>query len=387
MLKRELGLAQGNDSVDYTALIKMVFLAVTAVFLVGQMYTFVPLQSELSAYFGVSMQSAAMATSVFSFCYAAGLFVLGILSDKYGALPLMRLGMLGSMLCSVLLIFADSYASFLTLRGLIGFVTSAFPPAALGYAMRSMPERYKGHTVGFISSGFLVAAVFGQSTGQYFISHGGLDRFFLFQSVSFAALFTLSFVTGLKNEIAGGKKLISREVFSRKLLHLYLTAITLLFLFVSVFILLSVYSADVLAGIGLTVSKLRMITLPLMFFPIVASFFIGKYSSERVLIFGLMMIMLGFAGFIFASSAGLTVTAAIFAIGGTAIVIPSIITTIGKYAGASKGAAVSIYALLIFIGAGLAPVIANMFGSRQWFAMMLTAVSLFSLMSSYRGSR
>ncbi|MGD9809599.1 MAG: MFS transporter [Deferribacterales bacterium] len=386
MLKRDIGLAQ-SESVEYGYLFQMVFLAVTAVFLVGQMYTFVPLQGELSAHFGVSTASAALATTVFSFSYAAGLFILGVLSDKYGALPLMRLGMLGSMVCSVLLIFSDSYASFLTLRGLIGFVTSAFPPAALGYAMRSMPERYKGLTVGFISSGFLVAAIFGQATGQYFISHGGPERFFLFQSVSFGALLLLSFITGLKNEIAGGKKLISKAVFSGKLMHLYFTALTLLFLFVSVFILLSVHSADILGSIGLTVSKLRLITLPLLFFPIVASFFIGKYGSERVLMVGLGLLMLGCAVFISASGAGQTVTAAILAIGGTSVVIPSIITTIGKYAGESKGTAVSIYALLLFIGAGLAPVAAGFFSSGQGLAVMLTAVSFTALISAYRGSR
>jgi len=128
----------------------------------SSLYVTIPLISLFAEQFKVTTAQAAAAGSVFSLGFAIGCLMYGVLSDKYGRKRIIILGLVALTLISLLIGMVDSFLWLSVLRGLQGAAAASFSPVALAYAVEMFPAQKRVTTIGFISTGFLVAGVLAQ---------------------------------------------------------------------------------------------------------------------------------------------------------------------------------------------------------------------------------
>lgn len=129
---------------------------------VSSLYITIPLVSVFASIFEVSPAQAAWTSSAFSFCYAIGFLFFGPLSDRYGRKQIILIGLGVLTIVSPIIGLFDNLSWLITLRGVQGVAAATFGPAALSYAVEMFPAEKRVTTIGFVSTGFLMAAIVGQ---------------------------------------------------------------------------------------------------------------------------------------------------------------------------------------------------------------------------------
>lgn len=145
-------------------------LAFCGLTVVSHIYTMIPITGELARVFHIPAATAALASSIFSLCYALGFLVFGPLSDRFGRKPVMVYGLAALTVSTVVVGFVHTIGLLLAFRALQGFVAATFAPVALAYVFEVYPAEKRATTIAFISTGFLMAGIVGQIVSSW-ITH------------------------------------------------------------------------------------------------------------------------------------------------------------------------------------------------------------------------
>lgn len=142
------------------------------------------IDSDIRRFFHVSLTQSAITGSMFSLGFAIGCLLFGAISDKYGRKNVILMGLIGLAIISFLLGLVNSLSWLVVLRGLQGIAAATFSPVALAYVVESFPVEKKVTTIGFVSTGFLVAGIVGQVMSTVISQYFGWHMvFFLLSSV------------------------------------------------------------------------------------------------------------------------------------------------------------------------------------------------------------
>ncbi|HBS47328.1 MAG TPA: MFS transporter, partial [Paenibacillus sp.] len=150
-----------------------IILCWTGLVVMSSLYVTIPLITLFAQLFEISTMNAAAAGSTFSIGFAIGCLIYGALSDKYGRKTVIFAGLLFLALISLILGTVHSFAWILALRGLQGAAAATFSPVALAYAVEMYPAEKRVTTIGFISTGFLIAGIVGQVVSSMLSEHYG----------------------------------------------------------------------------------------------------------------------------------------------------------------------------------------------------------------------
>lgn len=211
------------------------------------LYVTIPLISLFTDLFSITPSQAAAAGSVFSLGFAIGCLVYGALSDKYGRKKVIVIGLMALTVISLLLGMVNQFAWIIVLRGLQGAAAATFSPVALAYAVEMFPANRRVTTIGFISTGFLMAGIVGQVVSDW-LSQFGWNMVFYVLTVLYAVTAVLVMRLLPKGEIHHAHaniweplKQIGSVFGRRNLLLSYIVALVLLMSFVSMYTVLGNY--------------------------------------------------------------------------------------------------------------------------------------------------
>ncbi|MEJ8547226.1 MFS transporter [Brevibacillus borstelensis] len=331
----------------------------------SSLYVTIPLVSMFAEQFDVTLTQAATSGSVFSIGFAIGCLIYGALSDKYGRKPVIFVGLIVLSLISLLLGAVDRFSWILVLRGLQGAAAATFSPVALAYAVEMFPAEKRVATIGFISTGFLVAGIVGQvfsgSIGQVY----GWNAVFYLLAAVYAATSMLVLWLLPKGEVQHPHANILEplqqigKLFTQKNLMLsYLVALVLLMSFVSVYTVLGNYLSE--PDFGLTSEEILSVRA-IGVFGMMISPFSGKlakrFGVRTVLRFALLLAVAGIAPLGTADNLSLLIGMSLIFVSGISLAVPSLISLVGQLAGKSRGIAVSVYTFILFAGTSLGPVL------------------------------
>ena len=155
-------------------------LVMMAVFVACNIYTLIPIYETVGSSISIATEQAILAGSIFTFCYAAGLFLFGGISDLVGRKLVIVFGMGISALATALVAFsADEWGLYIT-RGLQGFFLGSFAPAAFACTYELFETKKRTLLLALINSGFLAAGILGQ------IISSSLSSWFGWQTVFFS---------------------------------------------------------------------------------------------------------------------------------------------------------------------------------------------------------
>ncbi|NRD79563.1 MFS transporter [Bacillus sp. BRMEA1] len=353
----------------------------------SSLYVTIPLIPLFANHFSISPIQASAAGSIFSLGFAIGCLIYGALSDKYGRKQIIFIGIGVLAVISLVLGMVESFTWMIVLRGIQGFAAASFSPVALAYAVEMVPPEKRVMTLGFISTGFLVAGIVGQVVSAFMSVHYGWNTvFFLLAGVyTLTAFLILRFLPKGKpsqtpSSIGEPFKQIG-VVFSQKNLVLcYIVALVLLMSFVSMYTVLGNY----LIGSHFGLNKEQILYVrSIGVLGILLSPLSGRISKQfgvrAVLRGGLLMAIVGLASMGMISNLALLIFMSLIFVTGIAISVPALVTLVGQIGGKTRGIAVSMYTFVLFAGTSLAPIISIRF--MKMGSYMLTFVLLALVLS------
>ncbi len=298
-----------------------------------------------------------------------GCLIYGALSDKYGRKKVIFIGFIALTIITFLLGMVHSLTWLIVLRGLQGAAAATFSPVALAYAVEMFPAEKRVTTIGFISTGFLVAGIVGQVISGLIIQQYGWNAIFHLLAAVYAVTSLLVLWLLPKGEIhqthANVWEPIKHigKVFSQKNLVLsYLVALVLLMSFVSMYSVLGTYLSGPTFGLGdREILYVRSIGVLGMLISPFAGRLANRFGVRSVLRGGLTLAILGLSSLGFISSLPLLVVMSLIFATGIALAVPSLVALVGQLGGKSRGIAVSVYTFVLFAGTSLGPILSIQF--------------------------
>lgn len=345
-------------------------LVLSGLAVVSQLYLPLPLFEAIADDYEVSTGAAGLVSTVFGVAYASGFLFFGPLSDRFGRKAVMVPGLAALALSSLLVAFLPGFGWVLAARALQGFVAATLPPVALAYLPEQLPDRLKVFGIACMSAAFLLAGLLGQLYGG---ALGSLSAAVLPLVVVYAiaAVLVLLLPESVKESSStsdGGLFSVYRGMggllTEGALVRAYGGTLVLLFGFVGFYASAGLFAGESIERAGLDLTTVRAAAVPAMLLALAAPRFISRYGPRTVVWAGFAT---GSAGLLAAAAVtavtGLgdvtaiwrLVAASVVFVAGVSLAVPSVIALVGSLAPEKRGAAVALYAFILFIGASLGP--------------------------------
>lgn len=261
----------------------------------------------------------------------------------------------------------DNIGWIIALRAVQGLVAATFSPVALAYIMEMFPDAKKLTATGFLVTGFLMAGIIGQVISSFINQY--LSWNFVFGIMGIAYFITVFIVMAFlpcdniqrpKISVIGAISKMG-SLFKIKLLVLtYAVDIMLLMSMMCMYTALGYYLTEPQFGLNTQeILYVRAVGLIGILFASATGVLAKKFHFFNILIVGLIIasisqIMLGLVSNVIL----LTALSVIF-VAGIAVATPNVIELIGQLGGNARGSALSIHTVILFIGAGLGPILAT----------------------------
>ena len=384
-LNRRIGAAAASAQSEYPASRSVVALLVcTALVVLTQLYAAIPLIEPVSADLGADVTFALSAA--FSLCYAAGFLVWGPLADQYGRRRIMLIGLVGLTAATIGCALAQAAPTLGVLRSLQGFLAASFAPVALAYLAEAVAPARRGLAVGAMSTAFLVAGVLGQVVAELVALRFGWQAVFL-GSGALLAVATVGVALRLREPERRGDGAGLARRFAR-LAQVASRPTVLLLAFAHVTLLLSLVAMYTALGphlgrFGLDPSHvvlLRLVGLPGMF----ASLLTGRLAKRIGLAgvaragFALAAVGLALEAALAQSLLGVALASLVF-VTGVALAVPAMIGLFGESAAPNRASGMALNGFVLFVGASVGPIVAQLGWNFQWLLAGLACVMLISV--------
>lgn len=331
---------------------------------VSNLYITIPLVPVFVKTFDATSSQAALTSSSFSLAYAIGFLLFGPLLDRYGRKQIILSGLVLLSFFSPLAGLFNNLTLLIIIRGIQGFAASTFAPAALAYVVEMFPPDKRVTTIGFISTGFLMAGIIGQVVSSLVTQL--LNWSYVFYLLGAVYLLTTVLVAlfipkGIKHEIKGNSldffKQV-KEIFKQKnLIYSYFITLMLLFSFVGMY---TVFGSYLVRMFTLTSNDILLIRTAGIFGMLLSPFagkLVAKYSTKTVLRGGLTFAVIGLVCLGVSTNLDVLIVMSVVFVAGISVIVPTLIAFIGQLAGTARGIAVSLYTFILFLGATLGPII------------------------------
>ncbi|UII56937.1 MFS transporter [Cytobacillus spongiae] len=352
-------------------------LTITGIFVASNIYTLIPIYSNVAISLSVPEDHIVGAGSLFTLFYAIGLLYFGPASDKVGRRRIIVLGMLASSLSTLAVAFSTNLGTLYLFRSLQGLTLGSFAPVAFAYSFDLFSPKKRTLLLVFINTGFLMAGILGQLISSSITIKFHWDYVFYFFSICYFLLFVVSLLILPKTKTEHDQNTSLIKTFiellkNKQLLKCYAITFTLLFSFVALYDALARFyhgtydELFTIRSVGLIGAALSLFTAKL----------IDKYGIFTTLRAGLciaigsLILLTMFKGYY-----ELMILSILF-VASISLLIPTIITLIGTIGGTNRAKALSLYSFLLLTGASLASPIVMMFSFQH---VLLLLIGFFSL--------
>ena len=337
-------------------------LVITALFVLTQLYSAIPLIGSVSTDLGGNA-TFALSTS-FSLCYALGFLIWGPIADHYGRRACLLTGMALLTVATLSCAVTTSLSALAVARCIQGITAASFSPIALAYLSDSTPPAWRGTAIGAMSTAFLVAGIFGQVTAQAITERWGWHWVFgasalvLFICAGAIAVLMRDRTTRTPySSLIDQFTRVGALLTTPTILLLCSAHITLLLVFVAMYTALGPH----LVSLGYSPSDvliLRLVGLPGMFAALAGGKLSQRFSTITLARAGFL---LGVVGLILEACMHTSTTgigaASLVCVTGVAVAVATMITLFGQVAAPNRATGMAINGLVLFLGASIGPLL------------------------------
>ncbi|MDQ0089011.1 putative MFS family arabinose efflux permease [Paenibacillus anaericanus] len=347
---------------NYVFITLILFFAGLAI--MSSVYITIPLISVISMDFSVSEGRALWVSSSFTFSFAVGCLVFGPLSDRFGRKKIMLAGLTALTIVTFFLGFQSSLFFIILFRGIQGLAAATFSPVVLSYVVELFPQNKRVFTLSCMSTSFLTAGIIGQVFSSFVNAHLGWPYVFIILAAIYfiLSLLIFFFIPNLPANgihVADAFKQMRKTLGQKSLWFAYVVALVMLLSFVGMYTSLGEFLSS--SHYGFTNQQIlyvRSVGIFGMLMSLFSGRLIRKFGVISVLRSALILSAVGLTLLGTVTNMVFMIVMSIVFVSGIAVAIPSLVSLIGELGGPVRGAALSIYAFVVNMGATIGPILA-----------------------------
>lgn len=358
-LTTEKGLLVGTGSTT-------IVLFLSGICVISSLYMTIPLLPIIADQYGITLQQAAWAGSVFSIFFAVGCLFFGAIAERVGLKNVLVAGMFGLSMMTFLVGMSSTFTQLLILRAVQGVMAASFSPPSITYIGVMFPESKRLSTIGLVTSGFLMSGIIGQIISSSIAVVADWHAvFYLFSFIYFIAALMLLLILKKDPGNSESKTFLSvmgqfQRTFQKGALRAsFVIGITLLLSFIGMYTALENY---VTTHFGYTATEI-LYTRACGIFGIILAPFAGKFADrfgiKAVLYTGFTSAIIGLTGLGLSTIPLLSIVMSVIFVAGIALIIPTMLALAGKLGGKQRGPATAVYTFFMFSGASIGPIAAT----------------------------
>lgn len=354
-----------NMSLNYKLMTVILFWC--GLIVMSSMYLTIPLISIFSTSMNISPNEAALTSTIFCIFFAVGCLIYGPLSDRFGRKKVIVIGMGFLAIVSPLVGISDNLSWILFTRALQGAAAATFSPVALAYIVEMFPDNRKLTATGVLVTGFLMAGIVGQLISGYINQYLSWNYVFTIMGVFY--FFTLFVVLILlpSDDIQRPQRSFTESI--RSMVMLFKIKPMVMAYAVDIMLLMSMMCMYTALGYYLSGPPFDLNSQEILYIRAVgvigiilastSGILARKFHFFNVLIAGLSISAVSLIILGLTSSLPLIILLSVIFVAGVSVSAPPIIELIGQLGGKARGSALSVHTVVLFIGAGIGPIMAT----------------------------
>ncbi|UXS68047.1 MFS transporter [Staphylococcus chromogenes] len=336
----------------------------TGLLVMFSLYSTITTGTVIAQDLSVPVFQAPYASMAFSFAFAFGCLVYGLLSDKLGRKRVMIYGLIAHTLFTVISVFSTTFTMFVVLRACQGLAAAAYAPIIIAYISDLFPAQKRVTATSFVTMGFLFAGIFGQVVSEMIANVYSWRMVFLILGNAYALL-TIINIWLLPNTPLQSTSVQFKD-FGRSVVSVFRKPTLLLCYIIAFFLLMTFINVYVVLGeslLGKNSQGVQTIAAVSKFFGvggILVSLTAGKlsehYSVSKVLTGALGLTVLAIVLMaVNTSLLGAILLSVLFGLG-IGLALPTLISKVVQSVDVNKGFYTTLNTFVIFFGTAVAPV-------------------------------
>jgi MFS family permease len=162
---------------------KLISLFVSGFFAYSSLSSVFPVIPEYASELGASESLSALTAGAFAIVTAVAMIPFGFLSERYGRVNFMLLGLVVFVLSPVLYLLSTTPVQLLVFRLFHGFGIAMYAPAVNAMVSDLAEETRRGEMIGWLSAAFMLGFVAGPLSGGIVYEIFGISETFILSSI------------------------------------------------------------------------------------------------------------------------------------------------------------------------------------------------------------
>ena len=352
-----------ENSKNYNLITTIMF--ISGIIVMGSLYTALPLTAAFADDFHVPKEVATLNGVVFSITYSLSCLFYGTISEKFGRIKTILVGISGLVIICLIIGFVHSFTLLIIMRAIQGVFAAAFSPVAITYTTETYPPVKRITAISFISTSFMLSGVLGQNLSEIVVSQLNWHWVYFILTMLYLVLVILIYKFVPESPYQNPQLQLSKffsnfKDFSNNLNVLYclFISLTLLIMFISMYTILNSYiTSEQIGGNMSTASLIKVFGVIGMFLSLLAGRISGRLGLKRTLTLALItcvvsLVLMG----TFHNVIMITIFSVTF-VAGIAFSIPTVISKVGLIVKTNHGFFLSVNTVILFLGTAIAPIL------------------------------
>lgn len=352
-----------ENSKNYNLITTIMF--ISGIIVMASLYTALPLTAAFANDFHVPKEIATLNGVIFSITYSLSCLFYGTISEKFGRVKTILVGISGLVVICLIIGFVHSFTLLIIMRAVQGVFAAAFSPVAITYTTETYPPVKRITAISFISTSFMLSGVLGQNLSEIIVSQLNWHWVYFILTILYLVLVVLIYKFVPESPHQNRQLQLSKffgnfKDFSKNFNVLYCLFIsfTLLTMFISMYTILNSYiTSEQIGGNMSTASLIKVFGVIGMFLSLLAGRISGRLGLKRTLTLALItcvvsLVLMG----TFHNIIMITIFSVTF-VAGIAFSIPTVISKVGLVAKNNHGFFLSVNTVILFLGTAIAPIL------------------------------
>ena len=369
-----------EESKNYNLITTIMF--ISGIIVMASLYTALPLTATFAEDFHVPESIATLNGVLFSLTYSISCLFYGTISEKYGRIKTILVGMSALVIICLMIGIVHSFTVLLILRALQGVFAASFSPVVMTYTTETYPRVKRVTAISFISTSFMLSGVLGQNMSELVVSYLNWQWVYFILTILYLILVLVIYKNVPESPHKNPDIQLIKFKDNLKVFYCLFISLTLLIMFISMYDILNEYVTSHQVGGDMSVSSMmKLFGVIGMLLSLLAGRVSSRIGIKRLLTIALTTCIVSIILMGVTTNIILITTFSVLFVAGIAFAIPTVISKIGVVVKNNQGFFLSVNTFVLFLGTAIAPILMLFVGELSNFFLQFLMIAIVGLIA------